>query len=228
MSNRQATRPRVSNLVQFFESASRMSDAEPQVTANRRKNAIAKNRSRAIVRTVEELEKPKTVGEVNEGNRRRSNGVYRARGKSTAHNEISKPLPLQRGTSSKPRTALEQVLRMPVLRDGLLEFSKKEFSDESVLLLISIHEYKNSTGVDRRKKQAQQMYQTYIAHNSDREVNLDSSMRERLHHRLLGHDSDCYIAYAGIDIFEEIETAVGVAVGDIFMRYTTSPLFKTL
>jgi hypothetical protein len=219
MSNRAPTRPRVANLVQLFNSKTKQNSVKPT-----KKVQTNKNRSRSIVRTVEGLDTPKAPIT---SSRSRSNGVYRPRTNSgSSSEEISRPLPVNRGIATKPRTALEQVLRMPVLRDGLLEFAKKEFSDESVLLLLAIHEYKISTGVENRKKKAWDMYNKYITRNAEKEVNLDAFMCEELLRRLQGLDKKCYVKYTGVDIFEEIEVVVGASVADIFFRYTSSPAFN--
>lgn len=226
MSNRAPTRPRLTNPFSLFECNTAINEHARRPTT---RSKIQKNRARSIVRSIDD-DIPKaplmsatlpTSGRP----RNRSNGIYRPRNETTT-NEISRPLPSNRSLSSKPRTALEQILRQPVLRDGLLQFAKKEFSDESVLLLIELQEYKLSTGIEKRTKKAYEIYYKYIIRNAEREVNLDAFMCEELKFRLDGCDKNCCVRYTGIDIFKDIEVVISHTVADIFLRYTAATKFS--
>jgi hypothetical protein len=185
----------LSSLTALHESLDSVSESileeQQPLRRPRRKSVQQRSRRYEIIRTPEELDRPK---DLITSSRKRSNGVHR---KSEKQSSISNPLPVRAYTNSKPRTPLEQVLRVPMLRDGLLEFARKEFSDESILLLIAILDYKNSVGVDNRTKQAHDIYYRFIMKSAAQEVNLDAGFRETLYNRLQGLDPACYIRYSG-------------------------------
>ncbi|MBN3316139.1 RGS4 protein, partial [Atractosteus spatula] len=65
--------------------------------------------------------------------------------------------------------------------DGLAAFTtflKSEFSDENIEFWMACEEYKKTTSQTKLASKAKKIYDLYIAVESEKEVNLDSSTRE--------------------------------------------------
>ncbi|KAL0479155.1 hypothetical protein AKO1_007990 [Acrasis kona] len=158
--------------------------------------------------------------------RTRRNCLYSTRSMQYEDSPISLPIPTS--LNSKPKTPMEQILSVVEFKEGLLEFAKLEHCEECVQFLLELHMYKKSTGVENRKVKADDIYKKYVIETSPQEVNVSAGIKQKLRKRIKGDDEECPITYTGIDIFDEIEAAVGFSVADIFLRYTISESFSKI
>ncbi|VDD74720.1 unnamed protein product [Mesocestoides corti] len=81
--------------------------------------------------------------------------------------------------------------------DGLLvfrEFLRGEFSDENLEFWIACKEYKALTDECDQRTRAQEIYEDFIAYQSQREVNLDCETRMQTERRLPRAESDLFDA----------------------------------
>ncbi|VDL64340.1 unnamed protein product [Hymenolepis diminuta] len=107
--------------------------------------------------------------------------------------------------------------------DGILvfrEFLQGEFSDENLEFWIACQKYKNLTDVSLQKRRAQEIYDGFIAFQSQREVNLDCETRIQTEARL---------AQAELDLFDASQKRIEALMEkDPYRRFLRSNLFLKL
>ncbi|BHF79866.1 Regulator of G-protein signaling 3 [Sparganum proliferum] len=107
--------------------------------------------------------------------------------------------------------------------DGLRvfrEFLRGEFSDENIEFWVACQQYKALKVGNTSKDQAQRIYDTFIAFQSQREVNLDCETRLQTESRL---------AEAGPDLFDACQKRIEALMEkDPYIRFLRSALYYKL
>nr|VZI44265.1 unnamed protein product [Spirometra erinaceieuropaei] len=107
--------------------------------------------------------------------------------------------------------------------DGLRvfrEFLRGEFSDENIEFWVACQQYKALKVGNTSKDQAQRIYDTFIAFQSQREVNLDCETRLQTEARL---------AEAGPDLFDACQKRIEALMEkDPYIRFLRSALYYKL
>lgn len=77
-------------------------------------------------------------------------------------------------------------LENPILREKYLEFSKKEHSEENIIFLQKIKEYKDI--LESAREAAKNIYKDYISYSSKCSITITEKMKNQLKEKIFGSE----------------------------------------
>jgi len=125
--------------------------------------------------------------------------------KMNAHEEQLKTLATQ--------IEFETMLRTPFYKEAFKEFCRKEMSEENILFLEAVEDYRLMTKTHERALKQQEIIDRFLKENGSSPLNLSHSVLQR---ELFSIEKGC----GQIDLFDQVEIVVrGMVMSDTFARF---------
>lgn len=111
---------------------------------------------------------------------------------------------MKKASNSAPKVIINpethgviDTLSNPILKEKYLEFAKKEHSEENIVFLQRINEYKEI--LDKAREVAKSIYQDYISYSSKCSITITEKMKRQLKEKIFGNED------LRRDLFDELK-----------------------
>lgn len=118
--------------------------------------------------------------------------------------------------------SFNNVLHKKQYRKYFKMFCEKEISAENINCWELIERYKTETIIEKRIKIAKEIYQNYIARDSEYELNISESLAEKLYEKIYSTSS------LPVNFFDELQSIIFKIMTDTYSRFIQSDIFQQM